>query len=1505
MLQDVFTLTSAHLTSDLSGYLFQNIPYVEWTALRDIYNENNGEDWNWIDGEDNGIPWSFSTSEDEENFSNPCTEQWQGIECSCYLNVGINLKHPFGKQSDFFPPQAYYYNYYYDYSSGTESSDPSNNITSAVNISCSITKFHLLKFNMKGELSNSVIYLSNLTHLMLDHNHLSGNLTYILPFLPKLTSLTLAFNEFTGTFPSSVVHLTNLQNLNLEWNNFYGSLPTNLQPFQRLYLQRNYFTGTLPPSMFASPCPLVWMNLHGNHLTGTIPVEIENCQDFYYLDFSGNLFGPRYSTFLLTAFPALGYLVGYNNSFYGTWEEISDQLTAFSRQNSLPTVFPDLVYFDIGTNHFNGKIKESDIEIFASFYPSLYTLFIDINQFTGTLPSNICLLKNLAYLEIPANHFTGSLPLCLKNATALVEIGAILNYFTGTIPEEYFTVLPNLANLYLRSNLFTGTLPNTVHLSPSLTELALRWNHLTGTFPSSIFLSTTLSYLSVHDNYFTGPVTLPASTSNDSTLSFVNEILGFLDLSENALSGSLPLNFFSSFTSLTSVFFYSNCFDPASNDLTNLFSSVCESNSVQSLSFDGMNTGIRCSLSRRKFPFFTNDKELRSTQFLPSCLFYNPQLNYLSLSGVGLKGKLPSNLSMTFSGLRSLVLSHNDISGSIPLSLQTFPWELLDLSYNRISGSLFANTSFHEETKVFLQANRLSGSVPSFYHSSIKHLSILNGNLFTCSYNQNELPDADPYSELYACGTNNLNILLYLWAGALVLLAAYPLVMNCPRKYLPLREYWLIVLDYWKISSLSSIEMEYLKYQTNSFIIYNVFLAFQTLRNLLIALCGYYLVVLLIVYGVVGLYSKSHQFTYAYILSSAFFSGTAPTVVFYIVWTLVIIFAVAMITKFNKYDQIQIGSVNRNEQQHERQQDKPTQRKLNYENVEFWKPLIGLFVICCMLFVSIILLNIGFLYTQTHFTLYYQVLAQCAMSSAKIAFSRIIIPLTLSWIFSFFLEADIWIPSSATNVNGLISPSQEKKLKEECCYYYQLILEIIFGLLINIIAPCIATAIYDINCFYNIVFDKSPRVTSAFNQGGCFYRATNGTSTCIKVYNAYASSYQPLFSYSYQCSSILLTNYIFVFVFMILSDQFVKPTVKWAVVKWKAKRDMLKQQTVAVHPLKIATEEPIEDAVDDKNVSIEDPQALPDKEEEGKEEIEKSMLAKSKLIILPVKETSFLVIFLNYFAILLTFGLMFPPLGLFILLYLVAFVTSYLNSFQKFFVDTAAEIAQSKEEITAASNLLLQAIVKLSEKKFHCCLKLLVVIIHYIIIPFTLFFIHYFLFDMLGDEVGWEIAMIVTVLTFVIFLCCHYCFMLFSFHSLLSDFQMMKLSNSSKKSLPTKVVIVKSQKVVPEALPSPNCDDHINSREDDQFVVMENNDDDDVELALKDNNLRDAEYHVQREKKRTEFRRTALADGTPAIGILRQTVALEQLMDQLELDDKYFDSTSDVLTMVIEFIIAV
>eukprot|EP01040_Poterioochromonas_malhamensis_P007056 gene7056-7618_t len=73
-----------------------------------------------------------------------------------------------------------------------------------------------------------------------------------------------------------------------------------------------------------------------------------------------------------------------------------------------------------------------------------------------------------------------------------------------------------------------------------------------------------------------------------------------------------------------------------------------------------------------------------------------------------------------------------------------------------------------------LERNRLSGSVPSSLLNT-ENINILNGNLFSCSFDSSALPTHDPSVENYSCGSDTTNAAIYLWMafmGVLCVLVA-------------------------------------------------------------------------------------------------------------------------------------------------------------------------------------------------------------------------------------------------------------------------------------------------------------------------------------------------------------------------------------------------------------------------------------------------------------------------------------------------------------------------------------------------------------------------------------------------------------------------------------------------------------------------------------------------------------------------------------------------------------
>lgn len=90
-----------------------------------------------------------------------------------------------------------------------------------------------------------------------------------------------------------------------------------------------------------------------------------------------------------------------------------------------------------------------------------------------------------------------------------------------------------------------------------------------------------------------------------------------------------------------------------------------------------------------------------------------------------------------------------------------------------------------------------------------------------------------------------------------------------------------------------------------------------------------------------------------------------------------------------------------------------------------------------------------------------------------------------------------------------------------------------------IIVPCLVVVTLSPDCFYTAIVAASP-VTAHFEYKECTeYTAREG---CLLYSNNIASvSYQPPFTYSYQCSSSLITYYAPTFVYMGLIVTFVNP----------------------------------------------------------------------------------------------------------------------------------------------------------------------------------------------------------------------------------------------------------------------------------------------------------------------------------------------------------------------------
>lgn len=131
---------------------------------------------------------------------------------------------------------------------------------------------------------------------------------------------------------------------------------------------------------------------------------------------------------------------------------------------------------------------------------------------------------------------------------------------------------------------------------------------------------------------------------------------------------------------------------------------------------------------------------------------------------------------------------------------------------------------------------------------------------------------------------------------------------------------------------------------------------------------------------------------------------------------------------------------------------------------------------------------------------------------------------------------DILLGRVVTLVKG------EKKCKNDASYTNLLVTATVVN---NIIIPCVVVAIISPSCFYN-VFSQADKVYSEFSYSTCT-RYVNGFCSAVQGVRG-KSSYSPPYEYSYQCSSGLITYYAPAFVNLCIVSTVVSPVTQMVVL---------------------------------------------------------------------------------------------------------------------------------------------------------------------------------------------------------------------------------------------------------------------------------------------------------------------------------------------------------------------
>jgi hypothetical protein len=255
------------------------------------------------------------------------------------------------------------------------------------------------------------------------------------------------------------------------------------------------------------------------------------------------------------------------------------------------------------------------------------------------------------------------------------------------------------------------------------------------------------------------------------------------------------------------------------------------------------------------------------------------------------------------------------------------------------------------------------------------------------------------------------------------------------------------------------------------------------------------------------------------------------------------------------------------------------------------------------------------------------------------------------------------------------------------------VIQVFVALLNNIAIPCAVVAVVSHSCFYS-VFTAAPTVTSPYAYQLCI-EVVDGYCKYDSVNFGY-STYQPPFSYSFLCSSSFITYYSPVFAALCIIKTFVVPLGQLGVLSVYSRT----APGSMVHTVADVVLFPILKPVTPESTHNKD----------------------------YYRVNRLLVEVTNIFGLLLTFGAVFPPLGiaLFITIVVVTyfsrltlgrFICYALESDQAEFVELIEQEAQK----AGAVEVLWQSAWLLIT--FSCCF-------------YTLF-----LFDTLGDAVGSQRAL--------------------------------------------------------------------------------------------------------------------------------------------------------------------
>jgi hypothetical protein len=1138
-----FSCLPLSVVSEISSSYVHGIPENQYNALEDFYNATNGAFWKWdvARASRNFTMWNFTTR------ANPCSDNWQGLLCNC---TGLEQTH------------------------------------------CTISRISLPGYNLSGSIPNSFDAFTDLIQLTLQNNsirdpfpdsfqrlqnltilEMGSNLLRKFPTITLCRSLTyidLSHNQLSSSLPSSISGLSLLSRFDLNNNFMNGTLPVemwNLTQITELHLSDNFFTGTIS-SLISQLTRLRRFVLSYNYFFGAFPDSFP-VSELDYFNIASNYFSQTIPANFQNAH-FLEDLYLYSNGFSGD----------FHLGNHIPT----LANIQLNDNFFVGNLT------YLQNYNEMAFLFLNDNTFTGSLPFSYW--RVLLVYEASNNYFTGSFPSLYSNLSFLEEInignnfltgslitsttlfGILLtgfnisyNLFTGAIPVigsnnkrilDYYTgnvslsvinatdqVDVALQTFMVNNNFFSGPLPDVVCLFSQLSLISFSNNQLTGPIPFNYSLLNVANQFTVGNNKLNGPIGSVLSVFNSSKL------LNVLDLSGNEFTGTIPDDTNTDFYEANAVTLQVlnlgiNCLSGT------LPEALCQLSNLRTLILDGLTSSPSCVLFL--FPTIPGlNAFVHKNKFygsIPSCLLEIPGLQTFHSSGNGIKGNLLPSLNVSDS-LTDLCLSHNELTGTIPLSIQEkLNWQTLDLSYNRLSGTLSTlfypfpgNNGNSSEITLSLEINHLSGNIPSSLlatssSTGMSSLSILEGNIFNCGSDKSRnLPNNDQHYQNYDCASSTSTLLIVVSSLLTGLCVFCICVVLLPWKNpLTLRFHrFLQQIKNWKDafnSPNAAVE------NSSSFYLLKDYLS--NMIKLTLLMMFFAVVVAQPTWiGISSIYG-TYELQYVWSVAAIFMSGQTPALVLlmlFVLWFSLFFYTVET--------QFIISSSSSEKVTNNNDLSVKAAYKLKNPRLMYYVYFLVFIVDAC------IMLGVDVIFVVCTLNLSSNILIVILMI---IAVLRLFINNVLVWklvpVFSTIVER-IYLKSTGQSTlpimrkrrkrtvemdqcnamnNGERAEEELKELKDIYLFNFMNEEFLVGKILIlnNILYPVLAVIIILPDCFY-YAFVQPSTVTSSFSYLSCsVYSFTFCIPSSIDVVTE-TTSFIPPFGYTYLCAANIITYYISLF----------------------------------------------------------------------------------------------------------------------------------------------------------------------------------------------------------------------------------------------------------------------------------------------------------------------------------------------------------------------------------------